>query len=101
MTTTRQRIHQYISEHPNSSVNEIAKALDTNRNCISPQVTILFRDGLLMRTGNHQEYRYSSGPVDAAEEMPVQHMSADMNLFNKLLREVRSHDSLPRRPDNS
>lgn len=89
MTTTRQRIHQYISEHPNSSVNEIAKALDTNRNCISPQVTILFRDGLLMRTGNHQEYRYSSAS-DVADDKSAQCMSAGMKMFNKCLRSVRS-----------
>lgn len=88
MTTNRKLIHQYISEHPNSSVNEIAAALDTNRNCVSPQVTNLFRDGHLMRTGNHQEYRYSSASV-VAEDKPVQHMSAEMGLFNKLLMGAR------------
>lgn len=88
MTTTRQLIHQYISEHPNSSVNEIAAAMNLTRGSVSPQVTNLFRDGLLMRTGNHQEYRYSSASV-VAEDKTIQHMSAEMGLFNKLLRGVR------------
>ncbi|WP_314140036.1 winged helix-turn-helix domain-containing protein [Buttiauxella noackiae] len=90
MTTTRQRIHQYISEHPNISVNEIAAALNISRNCVSPQVSNLFKDGLVTRTGNAGGYRFSSGPVEATEEKPVLHMSADMALFNKLLRGVRA-----------
>lgn len=88
MTTTRQLTHQYISEHPNSSVNEIADAVNLTRGSVSPQVTNLFKDGLLMRTGNHQEYRYSSASV-AVEDKPVQHMSAGMGLFNKLLMGAR------------
>jgi predicted transcriptional regulator len=89
MTTTRHLIHQYISERPNSTVNEIAKALGMSRSGISPQVSNLFKDGLVSRSGSHLEYRYSSGPVEVTEEKPVQHMSADMAMFNKLLREVR------------
>lgn len=89
MTTTRQRIHQYISEHPASTVNDIAEAFDMNRNRISPQVSNLFKDGLVYRTGNHQEYRHSCGEIEAASVGKVQHMSADMALLNKCLRGVR------------
>lgn len=90
MTTARQRIHQYISEHPNTTVTEIAKALGVSRSCVSPQVSNLFKDGLLSRSGNHQEYHYSSGPATEVAEKTTQHMSADMALFNKLLRGVRA-----------
>lgn len=90
MTTNRQLIHQYISEHPNTSVNEIADALGITRNCVSPQVSNLFKDGLVMRAGNAGGYRFSSSPVEASEDKTVQHMSADMAMFNKLLRGVRT-----------
>lgn len=90
MTTARQRIHQYISEHPNTTVTEIAKALSVSRSCVSPQVSNLFKDGLLSRSGNHQEYRYSSGPATDVAEKTTQHMSQEMALFNKLLRGARA-----------
>lgn len=91
MTTARQRIHQYIHEHPNASVNEIASAIGVTRSCVSPQVSNLLNDGLLSRTGSHHEYRYSTvGAIVEPKESPAMHMSEGMALFNKLLREVRA-----------
>jgi predicted transcriptional regulator len=90
MTTTRQRIHHFIFEHPNSTITEIAKSLGVSRSCVSPQVSNLHKEGLVTRTGNHGEYRFSSGPVTEHVEKPVLHMSEGMCLFNKLLRGVRA-----------
>lgn len=92
--TTRQRIHQYIHHHPNASVNEIAKSLGVTRACVSPQVTNLFKEDLVSRSGNHNEYRYTStGPIAEPASAPVLHMSEGMALFNKLLRGVRCERS--------
>jgi biotin operon repressor len=91
MTTTRQRIHTYISNNPNTSVNEIAEAMGVTRSCVSPQVSNLFRDGLLIRSGSHHGYRYAAiGTITEPASAPATHMSEGMALFNKLLREVRA-----------
>jgi predicted transcriptional regulator len=91
MTTTRQRIHTYISKHPNSSVNEIAAAIGVTRSCVSPQVSNLFRDGLLTRSVFNQGYRYAAiGTITEPASAPAMHMSEGMALFNRLLRGVRT-----------
>lgn len=90
MTTSRQKIRNFISEHPNTTVTEIAKALGVSRSCVSPQVSNLHKSGLVTRTGNCGEYHYSSRHVDESEEPAVAHMSADMALLNKLLKGVRA-----------
>jgi DNA-binding MarR family transcriptional regulator len=91
MITTRQRIHTYIKDNPDTTVNEIAAAMGVTRSCVSPQVSNLFRDGLLTRSVFNQGYRYAAiGTITEPAAALALHMSEGMALFNKLLKGVRA-----------